>query len=156
VRGRGLPRLLQDRLDLTALREVRRHDVAGGDGVVRTRAERGRTRPLATVFGHVKVSRIAYRSPGRPNVHPLDGALNLPGEKHSHGRSSAGRVREFFTRLAYALVPLEPTGSGLADAVVAVAAARGRRPAFTVPGWEMASVLTRGAVAFGAVCRCPQ
>jgi hypothetical protein len=86
VRGRGLMRrLLQDRLDLTALREERRHDVAGEDGVVRTRAERGRTRPLTTIFGQVTVSRIAYRSPGRPNVHPLDGALNLPGEKHSHG-----------------------------------------------------------------------
>ncbi len=86
VRGRGLlRRLLQDRLDLTALREDRRHDVAGDDGVVRTRAERGRTRPLMTVFGQVTVSRIAYRSPGLPNVHLLDGALNLPEEKHSHG-----------------------------------------------------------------------
>ena len=31
------------------------------------------------------MSRIAYRSPGRPNVHPLDAELNLPEEKHSHG-----------------------------------------------------------------------
>jgi hypothetical protein len=31
------------------------------------------------------VSRIAYRSPGRSNVHPLDAVLNLPEEKHSHG-----------------------------------------------------------------------
>ena len=31
------------------------------------------------------MSRIAYRSPGRGNVHPLDAALNLPEEKHSHG-----------------------------------------------------------------------
>ena len=38
-----------------------------------------------TKFGQVTVSRIAYRSPGRPNVHPLDAALNLPEEKHSHG-----------------------------------------------------------------------
>ncbi|HUY51034.1 MAG TPA: ISKra4 family transposase [Streptosporangiaceae bacterium] len=86
VRGRGLLlRLLQDRLDLTAAREERRRDVAGADGVVRTRAERGRERPLITKFGHVTVSRIAYRSPGRPNVCPLDAALNLPEEKHSHG-----------------------------------------------------------------------
>ena len=39
---------------------------------------------------------------------------------------SAGRVREFFTRLAGTLaldpVPLDPAGSALADAVVAVAA----------------------------------
>ena len=42
-------------------------------------------------------------------------------------RSSAGRVREFFTRLAGVLavdpVPLDPAGSPLGDAVVAVAAA---------------------------------
>jgi hypothetical protein len=86
VRGRELlRRLFQDRLDLTAAREERRHDVTGVDGVVRTRAEKGRARPLVTRFGQVSVSRIAYRSPGRSNVHPLDAALNLPEEKHSHG-----------------------------------------------------------------------
>jgi hypothetical protein len=86
VRGRELlRRLFQDRLDLTAAREERRHDVTGADGVVRTRAEKGRVRPLVTRFGQVSVSRIAYRSPGRSNVHPLDAALNLPEEKHSHG-----------------------------------------------------------------------
>jgi len=86
VRGRALLRqLFQDRLDLTAAREERRHDVTGPDGVVRTRAEKGRTRPLMTRFGQVTVSRMAYRSPGRGNVHLLDAALNLPEEKHSHG-----------------------------------------------------------------------
>jgi hypothetical protein len=86
VRGRELlRRLFQNRLDVSAAREVRRYDVAGEDGVVRTRAERGRTRPLMTKFGQVSVSRIAYRSPGRANVHLLDAALNLPEEKHSHG-----------------------------------------------------------------------
>ena len=86
VRGRELMRrLFQGHLDLLAAREERRDDVAGEDGVVRTRAERGRSRPLVTRFGQVTVSRIAYRSPGRPNVHLLDRALNLPEEKHSHG-----------------------------------------------------------------------
>ena len=86
ARGRELlRRLFQDRLDLTAAREERRYDVAGEDGVVRTRAERGRERPLMTKFGQVIVSRIAYRSPGRANVHLADAALNLPEEKHSHG-----------------------------------------------------------------------
>ena len=93
VRGRELlRRLFQDRLDLTAAREERRHDVTGPDGVVRTRAERGRTRPLVTRFGQVTVSRIAYRSPGRSNVHPLDAALNLPEEKHSHGMRKLAAV----------------------------------------------------------------
>jgi len=86
VRGRELlRRLFQDRLDLTAAREVRRREVTGQDGVRRPRAEKGRTRPLVTKFGQVTVSRIAYRSPGRPNVHPLDAELNLPEETHSHG-----------------------------------------------------------------------
>jgi hypothetical protein len=86
VRGREVLRLLfQGHLDLLAGREVRRHDVTGEDGVLRTRAEKGRERPLATKFGQVTVSRIAYRAPGAPNVHPLDAALNLPEEKHSHG-----------------------------------------------------------------------
>src|SRR5260370_9773390 len=86
VRGRErLRRLFQDRLDLTAAREERRHDVRGEDGVVRTRAEKGRARPLVTRFGQVSVSRIAYRSPGRSTVHPLDAALNPPQEEPSHG-----------------------------------------------------------------------
>jgi hypothetical protein len=70
-------------------------------------------------------------------------------------RSSAGRVREFFTRLAGVLavdpVPLDPAGSPLADAVVAVAAAAaaaaGRWPGMvTVSGWELAAVLTLGSL----------
>ena len=70
-------------------------------------------------------------------------------------RSSAGRVREGFTRLAGVLavdpVPLDPAGSPLADAVVAVAAAAaaaaGRWPGMvTVPGWELAAVLTLGSL----------
>jgi hypothetical protein len=86
VRGRELMRqLFQDRLNAAAAAEERRYDVTGEDGVVRTRAERGRERPLMTKFGQVTVPRIAYRSPGRPNVHPADAALNLPEEKHSHG-----------------------------------------------------------------------
>jgi hypothetical protein len=86
TRGRELERrLLQDRLDASAAAEVRRHDVTGPDGAARTRAERGRTRPLMSKFGQVTVSRIAYRSPGLCNVHPGDAALNLPEEKHSHG-----------------------------------------------------------------------
>ena len=86
MRGRELVRrLFQGRLDLLAADEERRDDVAGEDGVVRTRAEQGRARPLVTKFGQISVSRIAYRSPGLANVHPLDAVLNLPGEKHSHG-----------------------------------------------------------------------
>lgn len=70
-------------------------------------------------------------------------------------RSAAGRVREFFTRLAGALavdpVPLDPAGSPLADAVVAVAAAaaaaRDRWPAMlAVTAWELAAAVTNGSL----------
>jgi hypothetical protein len=69
-------------------------------------------------------------------------------------RGSAGRVREFFTRLAGVLavdpVPLEPAGSVAGDAVVAVAAAgvaaAGRWPALAVSPWELAAVVTAGSL----------
>ena len=69
-------------------------------------------------------------------------------------RSLAGRVREFFTRLAGVLavdpVPLDPAGSVLGDAVVAVAAAgaaaAGRWPAVAVSPWELAAVVTMGSL----------
>jgi hypothetical protein len=63
-------------------------------------------------------------------------------------RSSAVRVRERFTRLAGVLavdpVPLDPAGSVLCDAVVAVAA--GRWPALAVSPWELASAVTAGSL----------
>ncbi|HEV2242874.1 MAG TPA: ISKra4 family transposase, partial [Streptosporangiaceae bacterium] len=77
--------LLQEHLDLRAAREQRRDDVTGPDGLARTRAEHGHSRLLATTLGQVRVTRIAYRAPGAPNVHPADAQLNLPPEKHSHG-----------------------------------------------------------------------
>lgn len=86
ARGRELLRqLFQDHLDLRAAREERLGSVTDADGAPRTRAERGHSRPLATVFGPVTVTRMAYRAPGAPNLHPVDAQLNLPEEKHSHG-----------------------------------------------------------------------
>ena len=69
-------------------------------------------------------------------------------------RSSAAGVREHFTRLAGALavdpVPLDPAGSVLGDAVVAVAAAAaaaaGRWPALAVSPWELAAAVTAGSL----------
>ena len=74
-------------------------------------------------------------------------------------RASAGRVREFFTRLAGVLavdpVPLDPAGSAAGDAVAAVAAAAvaaaGRWPALAVPPWELAAVVTMGSLLSPAV-----
>ncbi len=67
----------------------------------------------------------------------------------------AGRVREVFTRVAAAVsadpVPLEPAGSLVADAVVAVAAAAeaiaGRWPQLlAVSPWEVACAVTDGSL----------
>jgi hypothetical protein len=86
ARSRELTRqLYQDHLDLRALREDRRAAAAGPDGRVRTRAEPGRRRQLATVFGQVVVTRVAYRGPGLSDFHPADAGLSLPAEKHSLG-----------------------------------------------------------------------
>jgi hypothetical protein len=128
-RGRDLLRqLFQDRLDLTALREERRHDVTGADGSARTRAERGRTRPLLTKFGQVRVSRIAYRAPGRSNVCPADALLNLPEEKHSHG------LRK--------LAAVESARGSMQDAAAAITRATGVRI-----GKRQAEALARRAAA---------
>ncbi len=88
ARGREVLRLLlQDHQDLRAARERRRGQVTGPDGIARTRAGAGHSRPLSSVFGQVTVSRVAYQSPGAPNVHSADAELNLPREQHSHGLS---------------------------------------------------------------------
>src|SRR6266540_848789 len=84
--GLGLLRqLLQDSLDLRAVREERLAEVVDADGYRRGVAEDRHERGLATRFGQVNVTRIAYRARGRANLHPADAALNLPVEKHSHG-----------------------------------------------------------------------
>jgi hypothetical protein len=86
VRGREIQRrLLQDHLCARAAAEPRLARVTGPDQVVRTRSEPGHDRTVASVFGPVVVSRIAYRAPGAAAVHPLDAELDLPAGKHSHG-----------------------------------------------------------------------
>jgi len=77
--------MFQEHLDLRAVREQRIADVADADQVAHPSAEPGHTRGLATVFGGVRVTRIAYRARGRTNLHPADGVLNLPEEEYSHG-----------------------------------------------------------------------
>lgn len=91
--GRELLRqLMQDHLDLRARQEedtVRADGgqpvVPGPEGQLRTWRERGHRRLLTCVFGPVRVTRIAYRGRGVPNVHPADGELSLPAGRHSRG-----------------------------------------------------------------------
>ncbi|MGZ8801712.1 MAG: ISKra4 family transposase [Mycobacterium sp.] len=85
-RGRELlRRLLQDHLTLRAATEEPLALVTDDAGVVHTRVEAGHRRVLASVFGQVNVQRLAYRHRGHRNLHPADGLLNLPVERHSHG-----------------------------------------------------------------------
>jgi hypothetical protein len=77
--------VMQDRLDQLAAAERRcAEPVVDAAGVAHTRAERGHGRGLVTVFGPVRVERMAYRAPGARNLYPADERLNLPAGLHSH------------------------------------------------------------------------
>jgi hypothetical protein len=65
--------LLQDSLDLRALREQRVGQVVGSDGVRRANVERGHERALSTVVGEVRLGRLAYRAPGAGGGEPVCG-----------------------------------------------------------------------------------
>ena len=77
--------LLQDQLDLRALRETRRDGVVDAEGTPHISVESDHTRPLTTIVGDVQVTREAYRKKGHANLYPADADLNLPREQHSHG-----------------------------------------------------------------------
>lgn len=82
-----LRRLLQDHLTLRAHQERQSgldRPVVGADGQPRT-YPRSSARGLLTLFGPVRVERMAYSAHGATNLHPLDAVLNLPEELHSHG-----------------------------------------------------------------------
>ncbi len=114
-RGREIQRLLlQDHLDTRAAAEQRLARVDGPDRVTRSWAERGHDRTLASIFGPVTVTRIAYRGRGVPNVHLADGQLNMPAGKHSHGlaKMTAAACAAGSLGQACALVR-ERTGSAL-------------------------------------------
>lgn len=84
--------MLEENLRLRAQVE-RKTTVVGADGEERTSA-RDSERQLETLLGRVPVPRLAYQSPGSPDLHPMDSALNLPREMYSHG------VRRFVARKA--------------------------------------------------------
>jgi hypothetical protein len=77
-------RLLQAHLDLRSADEVIQRSVRGADDIERTH-RRERSRGLMTVFGPVMASRVVYGARGHMSLSPLDAALNLPEELHSHG-----------------------------------------------------------------------
>ncbi len=81
----ALRQLYQDHLDLRSQREQPLKAVASATGAVHGAVEAGHERSLATVFGEVRVRRMAYRARGHANLCPADAALNLPEERYSHG-----------------------------------------------------------------------
>jgi hypothetical protein len=91
--GRELLRqLFQDHLDLRATNETAIDAVADAGHTARPYIEVGHTRALLTVFGEVVVDRYAYRAKNQANLHPADGALNLPPGRHSHGLARLSAV----------------------------------------------------------------
>jgi hypothetical protein len=80
-----LRQLLQDRLDLRAVRESRLDAVVDAREVPRPAVERDHRRQLSSMFGEVTVGRLAYRARGEENLYVADGVLNLPAEHASHG-----------------------------------------------------------------------
>jgi hypothetical protein len=80
--------------------------VDGPDGVRRRRVEDGHARSVATVFGRIRVCRLAYRAPLAANVHPLDEVLDLPAGLYSPGLArlcAQESVRGSFTDAADAV-----------------------------------------------------
>jgi hypothetical protein len=80
--GRDLMRkLLQAHLDLRQPgKAIEPVGDAAGTTLTPTPAH---TRSLESIFGTVELTRTGYGAEGRPSLHPLDGALNLPPEKYS-------------------------------------------------------------------------
>lgn len=108
-----LRRLLQGHLDLRTVKEMKREEVKGPDGVLRRHVREACQRGLMTLFGEVTVRRLGYGARGEESVFPLDGELNLPRDSYSHG------IRR---RLAE-----EVAGSSFDEAVRVLSARRGAR-----------------------------
>jgi hypothetical protein len=157
---RLLCQLFQDSLDLRASREERHDEVADADGHPRRWAQRGRERALATRFGEVVVRRIAYRARQRADLHPADGVLNLPAEKHSHGLrklAAAEAARGSFADAAAAIERATTVGIGKRQVEALAAAAAVDVDAFYhahLPDWPAADdVLALSFDAKGVVMR---
>jgi hypothetical protein len=79
-RGREILRLaLQSHIDARGDGDVGDAIVLGGEtGPVRLAYKRRRSRPLVTLFGEVRITRVGYGAPGREAIYPLDAELRLP------------------------------------------------------------------------------
>ena len=84
--GRELQRLLlQASFDIDAAREERAAGVTSAAGIRHGSVERGCGRGVASVFGPVRATRIAYRNRREPNLYPADARHVLPDDPYSLG-----------------------------------------------------------------------
>jgi hypothetical protein len=84
--GRELQRrLLQATLGLDAAREQRAEGVTSAAGIRHGIVEEGHGRGVTSVFGPVRVTRLAYRNRREPNLYPADARLVLPGDPYLLG-----------------------------------------------------------------------
>jgi hypothetical protein len=127
--------LFQGHQDLRAEREPRLPEVVDAEGVRRGTAVHGESRNLATVFGDVSVSRIAYRQPGQANLFPADARQNLPQEQFSHGLRRIAAV--------------EASKVSFGEAVLAVRA-QTAAPKIEVGQRQLEDLVRRAAVDFDA------
>jgi len=84
--GRELQRrLLQATFDIDAAREERAAGVTSAAGIRHGSAEKGHGRGVASVFGPVRVTRMAYRNRREPNLYPADARQALCDDPYSLG-----------------------------------------------------------------------
>ena len=87
--GRELQRrLMQATFDIDSAREERASGVTSAAGIPHGSVEEGHGRGLASVFGPVRVTRMAYRNRREPNLYPADARQVLPGDPYSLGMRS--------------------------------------------------------------------
>ena len=84
--GTELLRLMfQGHLDERAANEVALDEIVGADLVHRAPVRRHCSRQLESLFGTVQVRRLSYGAAGVGSLRPMDGQMNLPSDKYSHG-----------------------------------------------------------------------
>ncbi len=84
--GRELQRrLLEATFTLDSAREERITQVTSAAGIRHGTVETGHGRGLASVFGPVRVTRLAYRNRREPNLYPADARQILPDDPYSMG-----------------------------------------------------------------------
>jgi hypothetical protein len=85
-------KFLQATFRLDAALEERAADVTSAAGIRHGTVERGCERGLASIFGPVTVTRMAYRNRKEPNLYPADARQALPADPYSLGmRALAAR-----------------------------------------------------------------